>query len=117
MMARITSLARRANLLDDREEGVLVFGPYCVNMKSNTVSRNGETVPLTTKEFEPVSFLFRNLGRIVPRAHMMENVWGHSTELNTRTADTPISRIRNKLGLASELWLANRFDLSPWLPP
>ncbi|NNG14225.1 MAG: winged helix-turn-helix domain-containing protein, partial [Gammaproteobacteria bacterium] len=47
-------------------------------------------------------FLFRNLGHIVSRGHMLESVWGHNQDINTRTADTHISRIRNKLGLVPE---------------
>lgn len=104
MIARITALARRANVLDTEKKtsDELQFGPYSINLKHNTVSRNGNSIKLTQKEFELVLFLFRNLGRIVSRNHMLESVWGHNQEINTRTADTHISRIRNKLGLVPE---------------
>lgn len=104
MLARITALARRANVLDTEKApgNELHYGPYTVNLKNNTVSRDGNSIKLTQKEFELVSFLFRNLGRIVSRHHMLESVWGHSQDINTRTADTHISRIRNKLGLVPE---------------
>lgn len=102
MLARITALARRANLLDAGNKQNLEFAPYTINLINNTVLRNGELVELTQKEFELVAFLFRNIGRIVSRSHMLESVWGHSKDINTRTADTHISRIRNKLGLVSE---------------
>jgi len=101
MMARITAIARRANVLETSKED-LQFGDYAINLSSNTVMRNGDTIKLTQKEFELVLFLFRNIGRIVSRGHMLESVWGHSKGINTRTADTHISRIRNKLGLIPE---------------
>jgi two-component system response regulator RegX3 len=104
MLARITALARRANVLDTEKApgNELHYGPYTVNLQNNTVTRDGNSIKLTQKEFELVSFLFRNLGRIVSRHHMLESVWGHSQDINTRTADTHISRIRNKLGLVPE---------------
>ena len=58
-----------------------------------------EPVALTQKEFELALFLFRNAGRLMSRSYLLENVWGHSAELNTRTLDTHISRLRKKLQL------------------
>jgi len=101
MLARLTALARRANVLETAKDN-LEFGPYSIDLSTNTVSRSGNSIKLTQKEFELVLFLFRNLGRIVSRGHMLESVWGHSKDINTRTADTHISRIRNKLGLTPE---------------
>jgi len=101
MLARITALARRANVLGTNDSQ-LQFGDYSINLDNNTVTRNGNSIKLTQKEFELVLFLFRNIGRIVSRGHMLESVWGHSKDINTRTADTHISRIRNKLGLVPE---------------
>ena len=101
MLARITALARRANVLGSNESQ-LQFGNYSINIDNNTVTRNGNSIKLTQKEFELVLFLFRNIGRIVSRGYMLESVWGHNKDINTRTADTHISRIRNKLGLVPE---------------
>lgn len=103
MMARVTALARRAHVLDsDTRRHSLDYDGYHIDLNANTVSLNGEPIKLTQKEYELVVFLFRNLGRIVSRNHMLESVWGHSEDINTRTADTHISRIRNKLGLVPE---------------
>jgi DNA-binding response OmpR family regulator len=104
MLARITALARRANVLDTEKAAgdELDYPPYTINLKNNTITRNGNSIKLTQKEFELVLFLFRNLGRIVSRGHMLESVWGLNQDINTRTADTHISRIRNKLNLTPE---------------
>jgi DNA-binding response OmpR family regulator len=56
-------------------------------------------VELTQKEFELAAFLFRNVGRMLSRGHILESVWGHGPELTTRTVDTHISRVRTKLEL------------------
>ena len=43
-------------------------------------------------------FLFRNVGNLLSRGHILETVWGRNPDLNTRTVDTHISRLRSKLG-------------------
>ena len=101
LMARVTALARRANLLTDTSP-IHDYGAYRVDGSARTVSHHGETVKLTQKEFDLVNFLFKNVGRIISRNHILESVWGHKSGINTRTADTHISRIRNKLNLVPE---------------
>ncbi len=76
-----------------------VFEPYVVNVAEHSISLNGEVVKLTNKEFELAFYLFRNAGCLIPREQLMETVWGTRADLNTRTVDTHISRIRSKLGI------------------
>jgi two-component system response regulator RegX3 len=101
MIARLTALARRSQLRNTNNR-VIQHKPYCINTATKTITRDGETVKLTQKEFDLVLFLFQNTGRVLSRNHILENVWGHKPGINTRTVDTHISRLRNKLGLAPE---------------
>lgn len=101
MLARITALGRRAYPHAEHTE-TLEFGPYRLNTHSRTVDWAGDKIDLTHKEFDLSLFLFRNLGRLLSRGQILESVWGTTAELNTRTVDTHISRIRNKLGLVPE---------------
>ena len=73
--------------------------PYVVNEQERTITVNGVAVQLTNKEFELAIYLFRNAGCLVSRNTLMEEVWGTVADLNTRTVDTHISRIRTKLGI------------------
>jgi DNA-binding response OmpR family regulator len=98
MLARINALGRRAEH-KSTESKKRVIGDYVIDMTSRTVTRNDKLVSLTQKEFELTAFLFKNLNSVLSRKHILENVWGRSGELNTRTVDTHISRIRNKLEL------------------
>jgi two-component system response regulator RegX3 len=102
MMARVTALARRLARSGEEHNQILEHGRLTIDPSTHTVSRDGKTINLTPKEFELVHFLFRNLGHIVSRGHILEVVWGHSGQVNTRTVDTHISRIRNKLGLTPD---------------
>lgn len=102
LLARVFAVARRANLLDATDHDVLQVAEIEIDHSSKTVRRHDEEVKLTQKEYELVRYLFCNLGRIVSRKSILEDVWGHKSNLNTRTTDTHISRIRNKLGLVKE---------------
>lgn len=101
MQARIAAVARRVHLPTERTD-LLEVGDYRLNLQSRTVEWRGERVDLTHKEFDLALFLFRQIGRLLSRAQIMETVWGTSAELNTRTVDTHVSRIRNKLRLQPE---------------
>lgn len=96
-LARITAVARR--FAPPAVQEVLECQPYRIDFAKHTVFVNNETVKLTQKEFELVAFLFKNLGRLLSRSHILSSVWGHGDEFNTRTVDTHVSRIRKKLDL------------------
>ena len=101
MLARINSISRRAQQanVDDDE---LEFAPYTLQRSSKSVKLNGENIEVTRKEFELTLFFFRNAGRVLSRGYILETVWGRSAEVNTRTVDTHISRLRRKLAIGAE---------------
>ena len=111
-LARIKALQRRNRLNraagdtatgtesgTDASTSIDVFAPYEINNQEHTISRNGDVVKLTHKEFELAAYLFHNAGCLVSRDHLLEHIWGMRPDLNTRTVDTHISRIRSKLGI------------------
>lgn len=98
MLARITAVTRRIPAPRETSD-VLEFGEFRITPSSRRIERNGEMLELTHKEFDLTLFLFRNLGRLLSRSSILENVWGTKADLNTRTVDTHVSRIRNKLEL------------------
>jgi two-component system response regulator RegX3 len=100
LIARVTAAVRRARLWTRTvEEQPFEFEPYRIDVARQTVAWHGESVKLTHKELELALFLFRNAGRALSRDYILEHVWGHKAELNTRTVDTHVSRLRNKLQL------------------
>jgi len=101
MMARVNALGRRAQL-NTEKKGTLEAAPYIIDFGSRRIAVAGKAVELTQKEFDLASFLFRNIGRVISRGHILESVWGQSSQITTRTVDTHISRIRNKLELSPE---------------
>lgn len=98
LLARVEAVCRRS-LPRDEDARHLEFGKYTIDLDTRTVALSGEPIELTQKEFDLVLFLFRGAGRILARGHILEAVWGRSPNVNTRTVDTHISRIRRKLEL------------------
>ena len=99
LLARINALDRRAKQ-DFLPKEKLEFNPYVIDVKRRSISRDGIPIDLTIKEFDFTLFLFRHLGQLLSRGHILEHIWGRTIELNTRTVDTHASRIRSKLDLS-----------------
>lgn len=99
-LARVAAVTRRAHVQDDGE--ILKQGDFSIDSSAHRVTYKGQQIRLTQKEFELVVFLFKNVGRLLSRGHILSSVWGHGAEFNTRTVDTHISRIRKKLALTQE---------------
>ena len=99
MLARVKAISRRVL---NQDETILEYGNYKINIPLRTVYVNDTAIDLTQKEYDLVQFLFRSVGRVLSRGHILESVWGRNPEINTRTVDTHISRIRNKLDLKAE---------------
>jgi two-component system response regulator RegX3 len=101
MLARIGALSRRTQT-SHQDKPVIEVGDLKVDNVLRQIFRDGEVIDLTGKEFDLALFLLRNVGRILSRGYILESVWGRSPDLNTRTVDTHISRIRKKLDLNAE---------------
>lgn len=95
LVARVKAIIRRSaqqvsEILD--EEGVQL------NLKTRRASHNGKPVVLTATEFDLVAYLMARPGQVIERAELLENVWGYTEGLGTRTVDVHVAQIRTKLG-------------------
>ena len=100
-LARINALGRRSQQ-DGQGEQILEYGNYRFVTADKSLTRDGEPIELTEKEYQLAVMLFANIGRLLSRNHMLEAIWGVGPELATRTVDTHISRLRRKLALLPE---------------
>lgn len=80
----------------------LAFGDYAFNRAEGQASYAGELIELTRKEFEVALLLFENCNRPLARSYMLQKVWQNSPDVETRTLDVHISRLRAKLNLRPE---------------
>lgn len=101
LVFRISISLKRAYPESSRREQV-EFGPYSFETVSGRLALDGQAIEVTHKEFALALLLFRNLGRPLSRAYIMEAVWPDDAGLSSRTLDTHISRVRSKLRLRPE---------------
>jgi two-component system phosphate regulon response regulator PhoB len=85
------------------DERVLVVGPISLYPDQFKVTLDGKTVPLTATEYQLLLYLAERPGRLQSRDALLQKVWGYEGQLNTRTVDTHIKRLRQKLGDAGSL--------------
>jgi DNA-binding response OmpR family regulator len=97
LLARIEALRRRAGQNGRPDAGLFEFGDVCVNLYSRSVSRGGQTVELSRREFQMLSHLIRNRGRLVLRDELLRAVWGYRALPYTRTVDVHMWQLRRKL--------------------
>ena len=74
------------------------FGDLIIDSESHEVSLNGKNITLTALEFKLLSQLVDRRGRVQSRDQLLSDVWGYSADVTTRTVDTHIKRLREKLG-------------------
>lgn len=101
-LARVAALLRRHLILRRIDQS---FGNLWVSFSNRQFKlggESGELVSLTVKESELAIYFFQNIGALMSRAHLMQVVWGSSADLDTRTVDVHVSRLRNKLQLTAE---------------
>ena len=108
LVARVQTLLRRAYPSQNGAEQ-LQFGPYVFETRPGRLLMDGTVIEVTNKEFYLALLFFRNIGRPLSRAYIHESVWIRETALPSRTMDTHVSRVRNKLQLKPE----NGFRLVP----
>jgi DNA-binding response OmpR family regulator len=100
-LARVEALLRRTRGRAAAAE-ILEVGAFTIDADGRTLLRDGAPVSLTQKEFEMALLLFRNVGRLLSRAYLLDSIWGVGADVGTRTVDTHASQLRTKLGLYPE---------------
>jgi DNA-binding response OmpR family regulator len=94
LMARIRAVLRRVS--PDRQR-ICRFGDVEVDTDRRLVFRNGEEIRLTPAEYNLLTFLIQNPGRIISRDQILNSVWGYQSYPNTRTVDAHMVKLRQKL--------------------
>ena len=84
-------------------EKILEYGPVKMNLDAHSVLVDDIDVVLTALEFKLLKHLLKRRGRVQTRDQLLGNVWGYSSEVTTRTVDTHIKRLREKLGSTGDL--------------
>ena len=104
LCARVRAQLRRSGGADsaDSNDNVLELGGVCLDNNIREVTKHGEQVPLTFKEFELLKYLMENSFRAVSREELISKIWGDDYFGETRTLDIHIGTLRQKLSDTAE---------------
>jgi two-component system, OmpR family, alkaline phosphatase synthesis response regulator PhoP len=97
LIARVKAILRRTQSAAPAHPPTEKFGTVEVNPASRTVTKSGETVQLTPKEFDLLLALIRRRGAVASRLELLKEVWGHQAEVMTRTVDIHVAELRRKV--------------------
>lgn len=101
LVLRIKGLLRR-NKGAETTTGQLRVGALCVDVPRHEVTVRGKPVELTATEFKLLTLLAERRGRVQTREVLLRDVWDYNSLVDTRTVDTHIRRLREKLGTAAD---------------
>lgn len=99
VVLRLKALLRRAEGQSDPSR--LSVGPITLEADAHRAFLSGEEISLTATEFRLLHLLMKRAGRVQTRDRLLTEVWGYSEDVDSRTVDTHVRRLRRKLGAES----------------
>lgn len=103
LVLRAQALLRRAKSAAAKPETRLAAGPVVIDLERHEVTAGGKAIDLTATEFKLLRTLIERKGRVQTRDRLLADVWNYAPDLETRTVDTHMRRLREKLGRAGEV--------------
>jgi two-component system, OmpR family, phosphate regulon response regulator PhoB len=104
LVLRIQAILRRTGSASmPANADSLVIGPLHIDRSAMSVRVDGQDVELTPTEFKLLLTLAERRGRVQGRGHLLETVWEAAPDIQTRTVDMHVQRLRTKLGAAGDL--------------
>ena len=95
LVARLRAVIRRASRVNP--ESVYIFSDVIVDFSRAEITRAGEKITVTPKEFKTLEFLTKNAQRVISRDELLDKVWGYDSYPCTRTVDNHMLKLRQKL--------------------
>ncbi len=102
LVLRVKAILRRTGAQSPQDE-TLEVGDVAINRSAHTVSVSGKTVDLTPTEYKLLILLAERRGRVQARSLLLQSVWDAAPDIQTRTVDMHVQRLRTKLGDAGDL--------------
>lgn len=101
LIARVKANLRRQMKVEteevEEETNEITVGALTIQPDAYTVSKRGETIELTHREFELLYYLAKQIGQVLTREHLLQTVWGYDYFGDVRTVDVTIRRLREKI--------------------
>lgn len=104
VIARVKAVLRRLRSGNEPQNHVLRLDGLEINLDNYQVIVDGENVPFTPKEVEILYLLASHAGQVMDREQILSQIWGYDYYGDTRTIDTHVKRIRQKIGTDDARW-------------
>ncbi len=101
-MLRVKAILRRSEGSPRQATSLLQAGSIRLDGEGHSLSIGGDEVRLTATEFRLLQVLMQRAGRVQTRETLLSDVWGYSENVDSRTVDTHIRRLRRKLGAEAD---------------
>ncbi|UQF38035.1 response regulator YycF [Vagococcus lutrae] len=122
LIARIKANLRRqgaavASAEEENDNNELEVGDLTIHPDAYIVSKRGEKIELTHREFELLHYLAKHLGQVMTREHLLQTVWGYDYFGDVRTVDVTVRRLREKIedSPSHPSWLITRRGVGYYL--
>ncbi len=103
MVLRVAAILRRVGAASARTTETLRIGALLIDRDSHKVSVDDRDIELTPTEFKLLLLLAERRGRVQGRSHLLQTVWEAAPDIQTRTVDMHVQRLRSKLGAAGDM--------------
>ncbi|MBO1004145.1 response regulator YycF [Pseudogracilibacillus auburnensis] len=120
LIARVKANLRRQQQVTEETVATkkdINIGNLTIHPDAYSVSRNGEHIDLTHREFELFYYLARHIGQVMTREHLLETVWGYDYFGDVRTVDVTVRRLREKIeeDPSNPVWIVTRRGVGYYL--
>ncbi|HCM90372.1 MULTISPECIES: response regulator YycF [Vagococcus] len=121
LVARVKANLRRhgntAAKVEEDNNNELNIGALTIHPDAYIVSKRGETIELTHREFELLHYLGKHIGQVMTREHLLQTVWGYDYFGDVRTVDVTVRRLREKIedNPSHPTWLVTRRGVGYYL--
>ena len=103
LVLRVGAILRRVGAAPAAGSETISIGPIVIDRAAHRVTNDGADVDLTPTEYKLLATLAERRGRVQARGHLLETVWEAAPDIQTRTVDMHVQRLRTKLGAAGDL--------------
>jgi two-component system response regulator VicR len=123
LIARVKANLRRHQALtgpapaEEEDTNEIEIGSLVIHPDAYIVSKRGETIELTHREFELLHYLAKHIGQVMTREHLLQTVWGYDYFGDVRTVDVTVRRLREKIedSPSHPTWIVTRRGVGYYL--
>lgn len=121
LLARVKANLRRHQQVavptEESETNEITIGALVIHSDAYIVSKRGETIELTHREFELLHYLAKHIGQVMTREHLLQTVWGYDYFGDVRTVDVTVRRLREKIedNPSHPMWIVTRRGVGYYL--